>query len=264
MFPQAEKAKQTRLNPRQLLIVSQPKVGKTHLALQLPNALFIDLENSTEFYAGQANIFNTQKNYAEYAETEQTPMPYEIYVAKYLHSIVEAAKENGPQYDYIIVDTATALQDIAEVVATLRYKRTPMGKTFKEDTILTMAHGGGYLHLREMFKKLYDQLRPACKECLILLAHPKDSNIVVNGKDLQAVQLNLSGKLAQIVTSKMDAMATMYRKENANINVLNFRTSNKDTISGARVPHLKNKEIEISELKEDGTFVSHWDQIFIK
>lgn len=66
-----------------------------------------------------------------------------------------------------------------------------------------------------------------------------------------------------ILASDVDAMATMYRKPKSNINVLNFKTTQQDLVSGARSPHLENREIEISELKEDGTFISYWDRIFV-
>lgn len=265
MFPDAKQItkEEQNVNPRKLLIVSQPKVGKSRLAMQLEDSLYIDLEDSTDFYMGNARVFNTKKNYQEFTKDKDSPPPYELYVAKYLSSLVERAKKEGPLCKYLIIDTASALQDVAEIVATFKYKATPIGKSFTDDSVLSLSRGSGYNLLRLMFKNLYKQLEPVCSECLILLAHPKDSNIVVDGKELMATQVNLSGKLAQIVTSDMDTMATMFRKPDSNINILSFKTSQKDTISGSRSPHLENTQIEISELKDDGTFVSHWDKIFV-
>ena len=265
MFPTATPItpEEQNINPRKMLIISHPKLGKTEMTMQLEDSLYVDLEDSTGFYTGPANVFNTIKNYNDHVvEVEKAP-PYEIYVAKYLHSLVSKAKAEGPLCKYLIIDTATALENIAEVVATYKYKSTPIGKSYKEDTILTMAHGGGYLHLREMFKSLYKQLAPVYSGCLILLAHPKDSSIVLDGKDLQVVDLNLTGRLKQIVTSDMDTMAFMFRKKDEDINILNFKSTQKDIVSGSRCPHLKNKQIEISELEKDGTLTTHWDKIFV-
>jgi hypothetical protein len=266
MFPEAKAItkEQQNVNPRKMLIISHPKTGKTELTMQLEDSLYIDLEDSTDFYKGPAKVFNVISNYNEFAKGKEKAPPYEMYAAKYLHSLVAKAKKEGPLCKYLVIDTATALEEIAEVVATYKYKATPIGSSFKEDTILTMAHGGGYLHLRNMFKSLYKQLAPVYSECLIILAHPKDSSVVLDGKDLQVVDLNLTGRLKQIVTGDMDTMAFMFRKKGENVNILNFKTTQKDVVSGSRCPHLKGKQIEISKLEENGSLTTHWDEIFIK
>jgi hypothetical protein len=45
-------------------------------------------------------------------------------------------------------------------------------------------------------------------------------------------------------------------------NILSFKTQD-DISCGARPEHLRNKEIVISETLEDGTIVTHWDEVFI-
>ena len=55
----------------------------------------------------------------------------------------------------------------------------------------------------------------------------------------------------------------MYRAKGRNVNILSFKTSKEDLVTGARPEHLQNTEIEISEILDDGTFVSHWDKVFI-
>jgi hypothetical protein len=81
-----------------------------------------------------------------------------------------------------------------------------------------------------------------------------------NGAEFSSLDLDLTGKLKRIASSKSDAIGYLYRKGNKNI--LSFKTT--DEIScGARPEHLRNQEIVLSEILEDGTFKTHWDRIFI-
>lgn len=58
-------------------------------------------------------------------------------------------------------------------------------------------------------------------------------------------------------------MGLLYRsKDNPNQNILSF-TATTGQVGGTRIQHLANKEIMISEKKEDGTLETHWDKIFI-
>jgi hypothetical protein len=52
----------------------------------------------------------------------------------------------------------------------------------------------------------------------------------------------------------------LYRKGNQNI--LSFKTTD-DVGCGARPDHLKNVEIVISEINEEGEITTHWDKVFI-
>jgi hypothetical protein len=67
-----------------------------------------------------------------------------------------------------------------------------------------------------------------------------------------------------LLAADADAIGNMYRAKDRNVNILSFKTSQNDLVSGARPAHLQNAEIEISEILDDGTFVSHWDKVFIK
>jgi len=61
------------------------------------------------------------------------------------------------------------------------------------------------------------------------------------------------------MTSQSDAVGYLYRKGNTNI--LSFAT-NDSVACGARPAHLRNKEIVLSELKDDN-FTTHWDKVYI-
>ena len=106
-------------------------------------------------------------------------------------------------------------------------------------------------------------LEPCYTDAMIFVAHPKSSSINIDGKELTATDIAITGKMKLLLAADVDAMGVMYRKPKSNINILNFKTTQQDLVSGARSPHLSNQQIEISEVLEDGTFVSHWDKIFI-
>jgi len=233
-------------NPRRLFIFSQPKVGKTALAATLKNNLIIDLEEGTDFVDAlkiKAKSIEDLRKIAEELEKENSKLGQGKYV-----------------YDYITIDTATALQDIARGLALDLYKDTPMGKNFKGDDVLKLPQGGGYYYLREAFEKIYKAFDRKAKG-LILLGHVKSASVAKEGKELMAKDIDLTGKIKSITAADMDAIGYLYRKGNQNI--LSFKTSEEDLATGARPEHLRNKEIIISEMTEKG-FITHWDKIFLE
>jgi hypothetical protein len=233
-------------NPSKLFIFSNPKVGKTSLVAQLPNCLILDAERGTKFV-------KALKLPAENIDD--------------LREISDAIDEKNEKlgkfaYDYIAIDTVTALQDIAKELALKLYKKTPMGSTYKGDDVLKLPNGGGYYYLREAFEKIYKSFEGRSK-CLILLGHIKPASILKDGKELMAKDIDLTGKIKSITAADMDAIGYLYRKGNQNI--LSFKTSEDDLATGARPPHLRGQEIIISEYDPTTeVLTTHWDKIFLK
>jgi hypothetical protein len=135
-----------------------------------------------------------------------------------------------------------------------------MGKSFAGDNVLKLPNGAGYLYLREAFFKILDYIETLVPEdgSIILLGHLKDKNIDVAGKEVAAVDLDLTGKIKSLVCAKADAIGLLSRKGNQVI--LNFKTSDEITC-GARPDHLKNQEIILTE-SIDGNLVASWDKVF--
>lgn len=238
-------------SPRKLFIFSAPKVGKTSLLVQLPNALLLDFEDGSEFVEG------FKINMIQKSIEENKPL------LTIIKEVAGELQQSSHKYDYIILDTATALEDVARDLALILYKATPMGKSYTGANVLDLPNGGGYMYLREAFEKLYALFKPHAKKCLILAGHIKKASILKDGKELQARDVDLTGKLKQIVCSEADAIGFLYRKKDSNENVLSFKTSEQDLATGARPVHLRGQEIVISELKENNVLVTHWDKIFI-
>ena len=144
---------------------------------------------------------------------------------------------------------------------------TPMGSGWLDEgkgkakygSILNLPNGAGYPYLRQAFTKVIDYIKMWAPHVL-LMGHVKDTVLDKNGKEFSSLDLDLTGKIKRIASSQSDGIGYLYRKGKANI--LSFVTS--DEVScGARPTHLQNKEIVISEITEDGKYVTYWDRVFI-
>lgn len=246
--------KATHKSPKNMIIFSKPKTGKTSLLAQLPNWLILDLEDGTDYVDAlkvKAKSFDDIKK------------------------IGQAIKDAGNPYAGVVVDTATALEEICIPYAELIYSRTSMGKNwfkanadgsgYADDSgkkiygnILNMPMGAGYPYLREAFSKIIEYIKTWAPR-MILVGHVKDVLLEKNGKEFSAMDLDLTGKIKRITCSDSDAIGYMFRKGNQN--VLTFKTTD-EVGCGARPDHLRNAEIVISEMI-DNKLVSHWDQIYI-
>lgn len=224
-------------SPEKLIIYSSPKVGKTTLVAGLQNNLILDLESGSNFVSA---LKIKAKTYQE------------------IYAICEEIKVKGKPYRYITIDTATALEEMCLPLALALYKKTPMGASYAGD-ILSLPNGAGYKYLRDAYQIMLEKIQ-ACCERIILLGHVKDKTVERQGKEVQARDLDLTGKLSSITCSKADAIGFLYR--DGNKNMLTFETSN-DIICGARPEHLKNKNIVISEIDQDGKLKTYWNKIFI-
>lgn len=248
-----KKVKATHQSPNNLIIFSKPKVGKSSLLAELEDCLLLDLENGSDY----------------------------VDALKVKASSIEEIKEIGEEikkadypYKYIAVDTITALEEKCIPFAEKIYSRKPMGKSwFKKDAngnltkdsgkmqygnILNLPNGAGYAYLREAMTKTIEYIKTLAPR-IILVGHIKDVMLEKAGAEFTASDLDLTGKIKRIMTSQSDAVGYLYRKGNKNI--LSFAT-NDSVACGARPAHLRNKEIVLSELKDDD-FTTHWDKVYI-
>jgi hypothetical protein len=171
----------------------------------------------------------------------------------------------GKPYDYIAVDTVTALEEMCIPLAEQLYASTPMGASWttkgkaQYGNILNLPNGAGYSWVREAFTKIVDYIKTWAPR-IILLGHVKETLLEKGGAEFSSLDMDLTGKLKRITMSKADAIGYLVRKGNQNI--LSFKTSD-DVSCGARPVYLRNQEIVVSEIEDDGTVTSHWDKIFI-
>lgn len=240
-------------NPSKLILFSSPKAGKTELLSRLENNLILDLENGSGFVSGlKINVLEISR--------EKQIKPIIV-----LRNIIDQIKQsneskNGYTYKYITIDTISALEDYyAPDLALKLYKNTVQGRNFQGTDVLDLPQGAGYKYLRDAMLMIIGELEVLC-ETLIISGHTKDKLAEFNGKEITQRGLDLVGKTPAIICSKCDAIAYLYRKDNQTI--ANFQTAESLSV-GARPEHLKNKEIVVLEMDENGKFESHWDKIFI-
>jgi hypothetical protein len=247
----------TTKSPNNLIIFSKPKVGKTSLLAELPNCLILDLESGSD--------------YVDALKIKASSVDE-------IREIGKAIKEDGYPYDYIAVDTVTALETMCIKEAEKLYMKTPMGKAswikkitvdgkekidpesakLKYGSVLNLPNGQGYGYLRDAIVKVIEEIKTYAPK-VILLGHVKDAMIDKSGTEVNSMDLDLTGKIKRILSSQSDAIGYLYRKGNQNI--LTFKT--KDEIScGARPAHLKNQEIVLSEIVND-EFKTHWNKVYI-
>ena len=125
-----KKVKKERVNPKRLIIYSKPKTGKTTAYAGLENNLILDLENGSEYVeALKVKIDNLQE----------------------LLDTGKAIKEADKPYDYVTIDTVTALEEMVMPLAVKLYKKTPMGKNYDGNNVTNLANGAGYLYIRQAF-----------------------------------------------------------------------------------------------------------------
>ena len=241
VLPTTPKEPITR-DPSTLILYARPKIGKTSSLALLPNNLIIDLENGSDHVGGltlKANSFTELKN---------------------VKDALIKAKDSGTQYDYITIDTISALEEFSKELAAMLYKNTPMGKSWKGTDVTTLPNGAGYLFMRQAFIMIVEQFKPLAKKCLILSGHVKDKLIAKDGEEVSVAELDLVGKLSSIMCSRVDAICILTRKDGKVI--ANFN-GNGDAIIEARAEHLSGKEILLTE-KVDGVITAHWDKIFLE
>ena len=231
------KVKGERVNPKRIVIYSKPKTGKTTAYAGLENNLILDLENGTDYVeAMKVKISNLQE----------------------LLDAGKAIKEAGKPYDYVTIDTVTALEEMIMPLAIKLYKQTPMGKNFDGDTVINLPNGAGYLYVRQAFFQVLDFI-DGLAPTIILSGHIKDKQVDDKGELVMSANIDLTGKIKSLICAQADAIGYMYRKGNKTI--LSFKT-NDEVTCGARPEHLRNEEIVITEMI-DNVLHTTWDKVFL-
>ena len=233
----------TVTKPKNLITYAKPKIGKTSALIQLDNALLIDLEDGSDYVSG---LKIKAHNVAD------------------IRRIGDAIIAANRPYKYIIIDTITALEEMCIPLAEETYSHTAIGKSWftkgklEYGSIINLPNGAGYFWLRNAFDKVIGFIKQLAPY-IVFVGHVKDIFLEKAGVEVNSLDLDLTGKLKRIMATDSDSIGYMYRRGNKNF--ISFITS--DEIScGSRSNHLRNKDVLISELMEDGTLVTHWDEIY--
>lgn len=248
-----EKTKASRVNPKKIILFSNPKSGKTTAVAALKNNLILDLEDGSEFLdALKINVLDISR------KSGNSPL---IVLKEVINKIAESNKaKGGYTYKYITIDTVSALEDIVLELANKLYKNTPMGRNWIGDDVTKLPNGAGFQYARDAMEIVLNEIEQLC-DTLIILGHLKSKFVEKEGKEMEARGLALTGKLSSMLCSQVDAIGYVYRDENKTL--VNFAPS-ESLVVGSRPDHLKNKTITLIESDDNGKLTIDWSQIFIE
>lgn len=212
----------SQINPQVLVLYGAPKVGKTQVLSELEGCLTLAFEPGTEHL---------------------DMMKIRVESRQHLSEICSEIRAQGKPYKYIAMDTVTAIEDWCETLATEKYKASVIGKTFEGKSVLELPKGGGYLYLRLAFAELSQEVA-SCTSHLIQVGHIRDKYLEKDSMEASAKDLDLTGKIRNIVCSRADAIGYMYRRPGMNTPLeVSFQT-NEAVNCGSRCAHLKGQLFE--------------------
>ena len=261
-----EKIKAVSVSPSVVLMYSKPKQGKTTALSLLEDALIIDTERGSGFVTAKKIQIDTTK-----PDHEQFQEFMDICRAIYLKGYNTETKVYTPFYKYLIVDTFSRIDEWSEIQGTLDYMKKAQGKKMNLDskgvqlsptskdfeTVHDMPNGYGYKHSRAAMLELYDKICMLAPR-IIFVCHTKDKIVATNLTDsVLTKEINLTGKLKDIIASKVDTIMYCYRDGNK----LMASFSGED---GTRCSYLSGKSIVLTESDDSGKIITNnWDKIFI-
>lgn len=236
--------------PSMLIVYGPPKVGKTSSVAQLPNTLILDCEqpSGTRFISCMSVPVTT--------------------FTEFINICNQIVKE-GKKYTHIVVDSIDALERMAMAEANVRYKTSNVGRNFMGKNILTeLEKGAGYPWLWDCVRDALDAVGKASNS-IILIGHLKEKLLPdgMTSEDSDGADLDLTGKVRNIVCARADAIGLLKRKVRPGRKPgepgiadlwLNFRTTDQ-TNCGIRIERLAGKEF-IFASNDDRR--ARWEEIY--
>lgn len=265
--------KSTGLSPRDLVVIAQPKMGKS--------AIFGDF---TTKYNGV--VLNLEKGGYEYIDARKINI-HESQEASDVDAFFNYCKirnvllKNKGKYSVLFIDGLSDLDKMSELGGTLAYMKSTVGKRFNAinprdpsdkpeqfsptdpgfKSVLTLPDGAGYKHTRDWFLDQIGMFREI-SPYRVYAAHIADKYISDKTRDAVVGQeILLTGKLKNIFASKVTALGKLIAENNERY--LNFEVLNDSLIAGSRAPFLKGK-ILISKSEDKDTVKTFWENIFNK
>jgi len=262
----------TGSSPRDLVIISQPKMGKS--------VIFGDFSVK---YNGI--VLNLEKGGYEYIDARKIDVHTEGLTDdvdaffNYIKIRKKLLAEKG-KYDVLLVDGLSDLDRMSELGGTLAYMDTIIGRRFNQidpnnksksapkykpkdsgfKSVLTLPDGAGYKHTRDWFLdqiRIFRQISPY----RIYAAHIVDKYIKDKLRDeVVGQEILLTGRLKNIFASKVTALGKLIA-DGSDKRSINFDVLNDSIIAGSRAPFLKGK-IPISEKQADDSVETFWENIF--
>lgn len=262
-----EVTKATGTDPRDLVLVGIPKIGKGTILgalTQTHNAVALDLEKGGYEYidARKISVYET--------DLSSDWDAFQAYI-KWRNLLLD----DPGKYKYLIVDGLSDLDMFSVIGGTLAYMNSTVGKKFNRvrnipngekipmdspdwKEVISLPDGAGYKWTRDWFMKqieIFRQISPY----RVYAAHIVDKYIKDDGKEeVIGNEIALTGKLKRIFSSKVTALGKLVADGDKRF--VNFEVQNDSIIAGSRSSALQGKML-LSEKTPDGITV-HWDNIF--
>lgn len=253
-----------------LLFYSKPKAGKSTIFSDLSKkakCLIIDTEDSHKMLDSCKVVIDQSLSDGDKWKQLVT-IQKEIYNAGFKDGVYT------PQYDIIVIDTLTRVDEWSEMAGTFTYMNKPAGKAFNRkkdqrnqitnetlkpeddefETVHELPNGFGYRYSRQAILDLiarFEVLAPV----VIYVCHVKEKFVGANlGEEVSVKEINLTGKVKDNLASTVDTIAFLFRDENK----LMASFSDED---GSRCKSLSGKTIKLSESAKDGSINVDWSKI---
>ncbi len=200
--------------PGSMILFGLPKAGKTTALAELPNCLNIDIEKGSGFVDAMR------------IQPPDDLGPVGIY--NWLKKVAKSIKENRRPYDFLAIETVSYLDELAEWIGTYIYMNSVQGKKFNRDdkgdmltpdnpdyrSVHTLPDGAGYRYSRNVMTEIFDLFKDLAKICTIFVCHVTDKFVLskATNKEVRAIDLSLTGKVRNIYSRDVDAIAYVYQR----------------------------------------------------
>jgi hypothetical protein len=212
--------KAVKKNPWVTTFYGPAKVGKTTILSQLDGCLIIDTEKGADMVDAMVIQPSSLSEFSNY---------------------LDAIAERKERYSYIAIDTVSKLVEWIEKAVCKKNGVNVIGD---------IPYGAGYDAVRTATMTYIHRLK-RYTDHLIVCGHRKKTIIGTDKIEVQADNLDLTGKLRNIVMADSDAIGFLYREKDGKL-MVTFNSKEDQMDAGSRCNHLKNQ-----------TFEFDWSKIFI-
>jgi hypothetical protein len=281
-------------SPKNLVIISFPKSGKTKTIVNVPKILIADAEKGTEYFNAnnkvnllddntEGQFVQTKNNKYGYIPKTIYDLVIELYQANKMsdywalqnkfdierdltikQSLYEEliSKINEMPFPIVALDTITSLVSLSNAAALYEYNLHMKPENRKAD-IKRIDEYGGVSKIRTKFNDIKNFIEQNASPFIIYMGHIGMKKKLINKSAEEATVLDiaLEGVLSTIFTSKADSVCTFYRNETGCW--LDF-TKKEETALGSRPAHLSNQLIKIADILQEGeeTPITYWQKIY--
>ena len=283
-------------SPRNLIIMSMRKSGKTDSMIDNPNFLIGDCEKGTEYFEGSNKVNLLTYNESDKAGPFTRLKNNNIIPTGLFQTVMELQEENNmklfrtleKQYEaspteqnfnelmkcillmkfpIFVIDTITSFMKMVESCALFEYNLNLNPTTKKKTNIKKVDNYNGAKYIRNTLEELKGFIETAAP-FIVYNAHTKlrKASLEKHDEEMTTVDIDLEGSLPGIFSSRADALGFLYRDEEGVW--LDFKKREESDLD-ARPRHLMGKLFKIADLHEldtAGDLVkkgeTHWKELY--